>query len=163
MRKYKVSTLYYNGVYSSYWVNKLGNIFIKKGKKAKIIKYINFSLIQIKLSYHTNPLIFLFEIIENIKPLFKLENTFPGKTAVVYPKVVNLNKRYSIVIKWIKLYILDNRYNLKRNRIAFWKQLNAGIIQLSLLKSNTLIKKRNEYHKNAIDLQENLRYTWLIK
>lgn len=163
MRRYSPSTVHYSGVYNSYWINKLSNIFIKKGKKTKVMKYINLSLIQIKFLYNINPIIFLFEVIESIKPIFKLENTFPGKTAVVYPRAVNLDKRYNVAIKWIKLYILDNQHNLRRSRAVFWKQFYIEITQLSLHKSNPLIKKRDEYHQNAIHLQDNLRYTWLIK
>ncbi len=74
-------------------------MFIKKGKKKLITKHTNFSLLQIKLAQNVNPLIYLFEIVDSITPTFKLENIFPRKLAVIYPKAVNKGKRYNVAIK----------------------------------------------------------------
>ncbi len=160
MRKYNAPFLHYNGVYDSYWANRLGNIFVKKGKKKLITKHINFVLIHVKLAHRVHPLVFLFEVIESIKPVFKLENTFPSKKGVIFPRVITRNKQYGIAIKWIKLLILDQKHSSKRDKLAFWKQLYVGLVQLSVQRSNPLVKKRDEYHKDAVNLQENIRYTW---
>lgn len=154
-------TLFVDGVYTSYWVSKIGNMFIKKGKKKKTIKHFNKCLLQIKFNNNINPLIYIFEIIDNIKPTFKLEHSFPGKVPVVYPKTVKLNKRYNVAIRWIQLFILENKYNSIRTIIPFYKQLFNSFNQLATLKSNLLIKKRDQYHQDAVTLQENIRYTWI--
>jgi len=149
-----------DGLYRSYWISKVSNAFIKKGKKKKIIKQFNKGLLLIKYTQNINPLVYVFEIVDKIKPTFKLENAFPGRTAVVYPKVVNVSTQYSVAIRWILAYLLENKRNAGRNTLGFYKHFVAGLTQLTVLKSNPLLKKRDRYHQNAVKLQENVRYTW---
>lgn len=153
-------TLFTDGVYRSYWISKFNNAFIKRGKKKKINKHLNKCLVSIKFNTHASPIIFVFEIVDRVKPTFKLENSFPGKTPVIYPKVVDSAKQYSIAIRWIQLYILENRSNAGRNTVGFYKHLISSLNQLATSKSNLLIKKRDRYHQEAVALQENARYTW---
>lgn len=117
-------------------------------------------LLTIKFTNNINPLIYIFEIIDSIKPTFRLENSFPSKTAIVYPKIINAFKQYNIVIRWIQIFILENKYNAGRNTVKFYKYIVNSLTQLQILKFNPLIKKRDRYHKEAVVLQDNMRYTW---
>ena len=149
-----------DGVYCSYWVNKLNNAFVKNGKKKKINKHLNGCLLNIKLATRTNPLVLVFEIVDRIKPTFRLSNVFPGKTPLVYPEVADPKKQYSIAIRWVQLYILENKSNAGRNTAGFYKHLWSGLEALTATGSNTLTKKRDQYHREAVVLQDNFRYTW---
>lgn len=149
-----------DGIYNSYWINKINNMFVKKGKKKLMNKHFYKCLLTIKFTNNINPLIYIFEIIDSIKPTFRLENSFPSKTAIVYPKIINAFKQYNIVIRWIQIFILENKYNAGRNTVKFYKYIVNSLTQLQILKFNPLIKKRDRYHKEAVVLQDNMRYTW---
>ena len=149
-----------DGVYCSYWINKFNNAFVKNGKKKKINKHLNRCLLNIKFVNRTSPLVFVFEIVDRIKPTFRLNNVFPGKTPLVYPEVADPAKQYSIAIRWIQLYILENKFNAGRNTAGLYKHLLSGLGALTANGSNTLIKKRDQYHREAVVLQDNFRYTW---
>lgn len=88
-----------DGVYNSFWIGKFINSFIKKGNKETVSHKIYLSFKDLKFSMHVFPPLFILEMLERIKPIFKLENRFPKKKKIVCPAVVPINKLYMVALK----------------------------------------------------------------
>jgi hypothetical protein len=90
-----------DGIYGSYWLGKFSNFFIRKGKKRLILKQIYKTLLQLKFSHKIMPIFHILEIIERIKPSFKLINRFKRKKGgqiISYPKAVKKKKQYNVAL-----------------------------------------------------------------
>ena len=148
------------GVYSSFWLGRFSNMFIKKGKKKKIMNYIYRALLTVRALTDKLPILYILELAESLKPTFKLENCFPGKVMIVYPKYVSSSKRYIISFRWIYAYILTEYRNSRRLNVPLYAIICNSWMKLSSNKHNQLIKKRDRYHEEAINLQDNIRYSW---
>ena len=146
-----------DGIYNSFWVGKFINMLIYRGNKKKITKQVYKAFLNLKILHISNPNLFFLEILEQIKPFIKLENCFPGKTMVIYPKVVTKQKQYQVALRWLTLAIIENENRLIK---PFNNQIYLKLLDLKQTRKHPVYKKRDQYHHEAINLQENIRYSW---
>ena len=145
------------GVYSSYWLGKLINMLLVQGKKKVATKHMHRSLVVIKYARTTNPLLLLLEIIDKIKPSFRLRNYIVRRVQVKeYPIVTFRSRQLIIALHWLKLEIY-NTYQLKS---SLADRITSVLLNFVSAPKNSLIKKRLEYTKRIIAGQFNIRYTW---
>ena len=149
-----------DGVYHSYWLGKFLNMFIKQGKKKKVFKHLYTCLLLVKIENKMSPVLYFFEIIERIKPSFKLVSYFPTRTALITPKVVPPSSLYKVVLQWIRVLVNADYVNARKSRTPYYKIVHNSLQYLYKTKNHTLIKKRDQYLVDAIRLQRYLRYTW---
>lgn len=149
------------GYYHSFWLGRLFNSYIKKGKKNKVYKHLYLSFLKLKINYNVNPLLQWFETLEYIKPTFRLVSIFPSKTLVIYPQVALYNKQYSIALRWFKEAVKMNLGNIRRARLPFHQSIFSSICYLRESKNKILFRKRDNYLNEAIRLQDHIRFTWV--
>jgi DNA-directed RNA polymerase subunit H (RpoH/RPB5) len=71
-------------------------MFIKKGKKKKLFKHLYIALLNLKFDQNILPTIFITEMIERIRPNFKLTKYFPNKRGKICPRVVRNSQTYAL-------------------------------------------------------------------
>jgi ribosomal protein S7 len=91
---YKVS----NGIYNSYWLGKLSNVFMFSGNKKTIDTAIKNTFSFLKLKYNVSPLEIILEGLEKIKPVFSLKYvTIAGKRRE-FPKLLSKHKQFQMSV-----------------------------------------------------------------
>jgi ribosomal protein S7 len=148
-----------DSIYQSFWVGRLINFFIKKGKKKAAAKQMHSALLRLKIEQNTNPLLFILELLDQAKPIFKLENYFLGKKMINYPRVVNESKRYMIALKWLRAEINSSHIS-SRVSPSFSDIFYDKLIEIKTAKRNSLLKKRDMQNISSVDLQDNIRFSW---
>lgn len=84
-----------DGIYTSYWLGRLTNMFVIKGKKKKLAKSMQQALTMLKFKYQAMPLLILYELLEKLKPVFLLRKYKIRRTQLVeYPYVAKNSRRY---------------------------------------------------------------------
>jgi len=148
-----------DGVYSSYWVGKLTNTLLRRGNKKAVSRHIYRSFAILKYTSGVSPLIFLLEVLDKIKPTFRLRNYIVRRVIVKeYPIVTLRPRQFMIAVHWLKEEIQSSS--------GYGEQSLAEKISQKLLnfkintKKNNLIKKRTDYTKRTIKAQFNIRYNW---
>ena len=149
------------GHYHSFWLGRLFNAYIKKGKKNKVYKHLYLCFLKLKIYHNVNPLLQWFETLEYIKPTFRLVSIFPSKTLVTYPQVALYNKQYSIALRWFKEAVKINLVDIRRARLPFHQSIFSSICYLRETKNKILLRKRDNYLNEAIRLQDHIRFTWV--
>jgi len=149
-----------DGLYSSYWTGRLINMLVKKGLKKAAAKRVYTAFLNLKMIQHVLPVLYLFEILDQIKPVFKLDNCFPGRTKVVFPRIVMRQKQYMVALHWLKGDILEAGQYSARDGNKFSNVIYSRLLDIHGAPRHTIIKKRNAYLKEAIKLQANVRFTW---
>jgi len=167
-RAAQVSTMQNNrmaeGVYSSYWLGRFMNSFIRRGQKKAAHRHIYKALLIFKLHTGVAPLVTFLETLEQLKPAFRLSHWFPRNTAIIYPRVVTPWLRYRTALRWLVDDVASSEsYASSRVKIPFWYQTLIKLVGWQSLKKHPLIKRRNKYHLDAIKLQENVRFSWKTK
>jgi len=170
MQKYRPiykSTVFYrsmDGVYHSYWIGKLCNCFIKKGKKKWVYNQLYRSFILIKLTQNILPTIYLLEVMEKLKPFFILKKWFQGNNErwIIYPKLSKSQAAYSLVLHRIKALVIMSYKEAYRGDIdPFFKLIYQGLLAISAARGNSLIKQRDQDNIVVAHKQDNIRYTWV--
>lgn len=150
-----------DGRYHSYWLGKFFNFFIKKGKKYMVYKHLYLCFLIIKYSKNLTPLLYWFEILEQIKPTFKLTSIFPNKKMVVYPRVILGSKQYKITLRWLREITKYDYEQTRKDKIPFYRVILSSFEFLNSSNNKSLLKKRDNYLSDAIRLQDHIRYTWV--
>lgn len=160
----KKSNIQFNleGVYFSYWLRKFFNTFIKSGKKKKIYKKLYLCLLIIKFEKNIFPTLYIFEIIDNLRPSFSIENFFPRKKRIMvqYPRLSKPTRLYAVALKWIRNLIQIDYINKTRlEKITFISALNNALEYLDPKnKVNKLFKRRTLYYKVGMRLERHMHY-----
>ena len=146
-----------DGVYNSYWLGKLINMLVTQGKKKVVARHTRRSLAVLKYARTTNPLLLLLEIIDKIKPSFRLRNYIVRRVQVKeYPIVTFRSRQLIIALHWLKLEI-RNTHQLKS---SLADRIANVLLNFTSTPKNNLVKKRVEYTKRIVAGQFNIRYTW---
>jgi small subunit ribosomal protein S7 len=125
----------------------------KNGKKTKAIRIFNTFLYDVGAKFNTSPVEFLDSFLELIRPkVFLISKKISGSTVRI-PVPVNINKSYSIAIKWF-LNSVSKRSGSPFNQLIFFE-----LLDIYSNPSNQTLKKRDEYHKLAKLNRPFLKYT----
>ena len=68
------------GVYSSFWLSKLVGMFITQGKKKTATRHFYKALVQLKYQLNRSPALLVLELLEKLKPTFKLRKLVIKRT-----------------------------------------------------------------------------------
>jgi hypothetical protein len=112
--------------------------------------------VNLKLTYNIHPSLYLFEILEQARPMFQLKNCFPRRTKVVYPTIVVRSRQYTIALHWLKGEIKDFKYG---NSDPFTKVAFDKLVEIRDAKKHTLFKRRDSYLSEAVLLQHHSRFS----
>src|ERR1700712_1815408 len=102
-------------------------MLVKEGKKKRASRNVYKALISLKYKFQQNPLLILIELLDKIKPAFKLRQyrfrrgrKFLNKE---YPSIVIREKRYRLALLWLYNSIIkdDNFFSLKLSEKIFHK------------------------------------------
>jgi ribosomal protein S7 len=75
-------------------------MFIRKGKKKLVINQINKALIMFKYEFSETPLLFYLEILEKLKPTFRLRKYIVRRTTIKeYPFIARHSRRYMTAVR----------------------------------------------------------------
>ncbi len=85
------------GVYSSYWAGKLISTLQLSGKRKTVARHFYKAAAVLKLSLGSNPLLLLLEILDKIKPTFRLRNYIVRRTIIKEYPIVVLRPRQLIL------------------------------------------------------------------
>jgi len=147
------------GVYTSYWLGKFMSTILHDGKKKTVAKYVYKALAQIKFSIHGNPLLLFLEVLDKIKPTFRLRNYIVRRVIIKeFPIVVLRPRRLILAIHWLKEEVQSNSGKFA---VSLDNQIVTKLLDFRLNpKKNNLVKKRNEFIKRTIKAQFNIRYNF---
>lgn len=148
-----------DGVYVSYWLGKFMNTLLRKGDKKTVAKYIYKAFSQIKFVAASNPLILFLEVLDKIKPTFRLRNYIVRRVIVKeFPIVVLRPRRLILAVHWLKEEVQSNSGKFTT---SLDNEIAAKLLDFkSNPKKNNLVKKRNEFTKRTIKAQFNIRYNF---
>ena len=147
------------GVYTSYWLGKFMNTILHDGKKKTVAKYVYKALAQIKFSIHANPLLLFLEVLDKIKPTFRLRNYIVRRVIIKeFPIVVLRPRRLILAVHWLREEVQSNSGKFA---VSLDNQIVTKLLDFRLNpKKNNLVKKRNEFIKRTIKAQFNIRYNF---
>ena len=86
-----------DGVYNSYWLGKLINTLLHDGKRKIVSKQVYKAFTLVKLVTGESPMILFLEILEQIKPLFRLRNYIVRRVIIKEFPIVVLRPRRLIL------------------------------------------------------------------
>jgi ribosomal protein S7 len=148
-----------DGVYNSFWVGKFINYFIRKGKKKTAIKLFHSTLLQLKLTNGTLPLINIIEALEQIRPSFRLSPWYRSGKQILYPKVVSRSNQYRLAARWLYEYIVDHRRESsedKRKRLEGNKKAKKRAKRDKQLKGVIVKKPVKQEKERQVHINEDL-------
>jgi len=154
---------YIDSIYNSFWFGKFVNKHIKRGDKKLAYKHINKAFLALKLYNSKLPPLILVEMLEQLRPLFKLNNFFLGRKMVQYPKITSIPKQYLVVLKWICTDFKESySKDIKNDKtICYPLWLFDRLMKFeSEPKHDKLTADRENYYYKASKTQDNVRYTW---
>ena len=138
-------------------MGKLITTLLHEGKKKLVSRYLYKAFAIVKYTFKSNPLIILLEILDKIKPNFRLRNYIVRRVIVKeYPIVTLRSRQYILAIHWLKLEIQTGSDRLEA---SLADKIAARLIDFTRNpKKNSLVKKRTDYTKRIIAGQFNIRY-----
>jgi ribosomal protein S7 len=145
------------GVYSSYWVGKLINSLFYKGNKKTAAKHVYRAFAVVKYAQLVNPLVALLEILDKVKPTFRLRNYVMRRVIIKeFPSVEHHRYHVLTALRWLKSEI-------QAGSGQFGSSLANEIAKKLLdfrtsLRKNSLVRKRSEHIRRVIKAQFNVRY-----
>lgn len=148
-----------DGIYTSYWLGKFINTLLKSGKKKSTAKHVYKSLRLIKFATKTSPLTIFLELLDKIKPMFRLRNYIVRRVIIKeFPIAVLRPRRLILAVHWLK-------EEVRSKRVKFETSLSNDIFDKLIdftenPKKNSLVKKRNEFTQRTIKAQFNIRYNF---
>lgn len=152
-----------DGVYFSYWFGKLINTLQKNGKKSKISSKLYGGMLLYKYTSNSNPILAYFELLDRIKPIYKLRNYIARRGAIKkYPVPVFIATRLTLAIHWLKKELKvraeRSKGQLLQNNVA---TLFADFREDE--KKTSFPEKQKEYMRESIAGQFNIRFTYRKK
>ena len=134
---------------------KIRSFLIKKGKKNKITKVLNFSFFKLcKLS--GKPLGYMLSKFFSSLNIFVETKTIKvRRRRYVVPFPLTLRRRVYLISKWLVLILRKNR-----NRIPFCKKLMSEIFFVLQNKKSEILKLKNTNNSRALSNRSNLHYRW---
>lgn len=147
------------GTYSSYWLGKFINSVLTDGKKKTVAKHVYKAFSQIKFATGTNPLILFLEVLDKIKPSFRLRNYIVRRVIVKeFPIAVLRPRRLIMAVHWLKEEVQSSSGKFATSLDS---EIASKLLDFRLNpKKNNLVKKRNEFTKRTIKAQFNIRYNF---
>ena len=148
-----------DGVYTSYWLGKFMNTLFQGGNKKTVSKYVYRAFSRLKFMTGTNPLILFLEVLDKIKPTFRLRNYIVRRVIIKeFPIVVLRPRRLIMAVHWLKE---DVQSNSGRFTTSLDNDIASKLLDFRANpKKNNLVKKRNEFTKRTIKAQFNIRYNF---
>lgn len=155
---------YIEGIYSSYWMGRFLNMFVKKGKKKTAAKHLYKALLYAKLQLGSMPMLLLLELLERLKPTFRLRKYVVRRTQLKeYPHVARASRRYMMSVRWLADEIVSE-YNPAFSQEPFFLRLSNKFVNFySNPKKHSLTKTRNKHEKTTVKTQFNMRFNWRKK
>lgn len=126
---------------------------IKRGGKQKSIKFFNSLCFSIFRSYGVNGLNFLMTILDSARPKIFLTSKKIAGIVHKIPTPITVQKSYSVAIHWVVTAASKRKVSG-----GFGNALFIEINDLYKNPNNTIIKKRDEFHKLAYLNKPFLRY-----
>lgn len=124
----------------------------KQGKRSKAMALFTLFLYDIRIKFDVDPLEFLQNVLDNVRPkVFLISKKVSGSTVRI-PTPIPLKRSYSIAIKW---FLASTR---KRSGSAFNQLMFTEFMDIYINPSNATLRKRDEYHKLAKLNRPFLRY-----
>lgn len=147
------------GVYNSYWLGKFINTLLREGKKKTVMRYVYKAMAQIKFTTAANPLILFLEVLDKIKPIFRLRNYIVRRVIIKeFPIAVLRPRRLILAVHWLKDEVQSNSGKFAT---SLDNEIASKLVEFKLNpKKNNLVKKRNEFTKRIIKAQFNIRYNF---
>jgi ribosomal protein S7 len=131
-------------------------MLVVKGGKKTITKHIYNSFAVIKYKRSVNPLLLLLEIIDKVKPSFRLRNYIVRRVQIKeYPIVTFRSRQLMIALHWLKAEIRSTR----QLKSSLMNKIADVFLNFEPTSKNNLVKKRLEYTKRIVAGQFNIRYT----
>lgn len=152
---------YTDGIYSSYWVGRFINMFIIKGKKKTAARHMYQAFAQLKYSLREMPLLVLLEILEKLKPTFRLRKYIRKRNIIKeYPFVAKQSRRYIMVIQWLK-HELNSEYKSASSTEIFSNRIYNKLYAFRMNpRKHSLTKTKLKHERYSVDSQFNIRYNW---
>jgi len=135
-------------------------MFITDGKKKTVTKHLHKALIQLKYSFHEMPILIILELLERLKPTFRLRKYIVKRTIIKeYPFVAKESRRYMVALHWV-----TDEIKIEHKSFSIEPFFNRIYLKIGSFKNNprknSLIKTRDKNEKHIIDSQFNMRYRW---
>ena len=148
-----------DGLYSSYWVGKIATVLQRDGNKKTIVSQIYKSCVSVRFILNLNPMILMLELLDKIKPSFRLRNYIVRRTIIKeYPVTVLRPRQLILAVHWLKEDLQNTPHSLTA---SLSQNLTAKLCEFKLnAKKTNLVKKRNDYVKRVVKAQFNTRYNF---
>ncbi len=140
-------------------------MFTKRGLKNKSAYHVYKSFLILKYELQLQPQKILIEMLNRLKPLYKLQGFVVRRTQVkTYPRLVRLAKRYLVVLTWLRFDMLKN-YDPQTSIETFVARFANRMLELRGLNlmRTSLWQRRDEYNRESVSNLGNLRYMWRKK
>jgi ribosomal protein S7 len=154
IRKYNLLKIQPDPFYRSYWLAKLTNKFMQKGKKFAIEKVVFRVFTKVKLKYHKQVLRILFMCLIKNRPLLGFIPIRLGRQFKKIPVPLEPRRQIVLSLKWFVTAIKLNIFFSLEENLAW--ELNSNITKQKTL----LTKRRIEYTKELIENRVNNHFRW---
>lgn len=125
----------------------------KRGNKQKSVQFIDKLLYSLNRTYGVDGLKFLKVLLENVRPKVFLSSKKIAGIVHKIPTPISMRKSYSIAVHWLIVA------TLRRTTMGgFGKALFEEVNDLYKNPNNSVLKKRDEFHKLAYLNKPFLRY-----
>lgn len=132
---------------------RINKLILKKGKLSKITLILDKVYLSLSRSLKDNPLVILNKAIENIMPLFLLNNKKIGKRIIISPSfILSDYSRKGIGIKWIIEAALKRSGNFSDN-------LSLEILE-AFNDRGSVKKRQKDLNLVVLTNKSNLKYRW---
>jgi len=132
---------------------RINKLILKQGKLSKISLIIDKAYLLLVKSLKKSPLYILNKAVENIMPLFLLNNKKIGKRVIISPSfILSDYSRKAIGIKWIV------EAALKRTG-SFHKNLALEILE-AFHNRGSVKKRQRDLNSIVLENKSNLKYRW---
>jgi len=134
-------------------------MFIQKGKKKLASKHINKALLMIKYEYKITPLLLFLEMLEILKPVFRLRKYIVRRTVVKqYPYIAKASRRYMVAVRWVKDEIV-NSYNKDSSIEPLYLRVFSKLSSFKVKsRKHPLLKIANRQLREVLKNQGNMRF-----
>ena len=126
---------------------------IKRGNKQKSLRFFDYLIYSIRLTYGVDGLKFLKVLLENVRPKVFLSSKKIAGIVHKIPTPISSRKSYSMAVHWF-IFAATKR----SASIGFARALFEEVNDLYKNPNNATLKKRDEFHKLAYINKPFLRY-----
>jgi len=149
--RFKHKNLRLKLIQKRYILNKLVNLFNKKGKKVKAYHILLNIFLRIRIITKKSPFFFILTAIKKLKPYVKVVKIRKAGKIYEVPVPLNKKKQLFLIFKWIILSI--------KNKNNFIKAFSSEILDIYFKKGNSL-KFKKDFIKKAYDNRAITHYRW---